>query len=204
MNFGKLIDWAEMTMFHLKHPQAPGNQGISPRRLEDKLGWLHDFARDLDQWRECREVISTTLAFTNAHGVYSGATAELQQQLSALNPVSALSQQVRDRLVASCAANEAKLVASKYAALRFPVSTEVLESSLATFKTLQRHHIRGTFTSLLAVFPTLFQRLTPEKIIQRFERISTKATQLWLSQAGLTNSTQGRRTAAYRAVTQVT
>ena len=199
MNIDKLIDWAEMVRFHLKTPQAPDNQSVSAERLTEKLGWLLDFEQDLEPWCECRRVVSAVLEFTNREGAYVGATAALKQQLAELDVSSALARQVLDELVRTSAENERKLSNSSYRKLRVPCSTEILESSLGSFKSLQRHHNRGTFTTLLAVFPTLFETTTAHVLAARFKNISNKGLKAWVKQVGLTNSTQARKTAAYQA-----
>ena len=199
MNMGKLIDWAEMVRFHLKTPQAPGNRDVSAERVTKKLGWLLDYEQDLEQWSECRQVVSAVLEFTNREGVYAGATKALKKQLAELDVSSDMAQQVLDELVDACAENERKLTSSSYAELRVPCSTEVLESSLGRFKSLQRHHNRGTFTTLLAVFPTLFESTPAHRLAARLKKVSTNGLKKWLQQAGLTNSTQSRKAAAYRA-----
>lgn len=199
MNLDKLIDWAEMVRFHLKTPRAPGNRDVSAERLTQKLGWLLDFERDLEQWRECRQVVSAVLRFTNREGVYAGATEAVKKQLAELNISSPMAQQVLKKLVAACETNEQKLVGSSYAELRVPCSTEVLESSLGRFKSLQRHHNRGTFTTLLAIYPTLFETTPAHRLAERLKRVPTKGLKEWLEKAGLTNSTQARKAAAYEA-----
>lgn len=197
MNLGKLIDWADMVLFHLKNPSAAGNIGIPPERLTEKLGWLLEFEDELEQWRECRKVVSTVLQFTNRQGVYIGSTDDIKQRLAKSKVSCPATQQVLDELVEVCAENEKNLATSSYASLRLINSTEVLESSLGSFKALQRHHNRGTFTTLLAVFPTLFQTTTPNAIRKRFSTVLTKDLKQWTKDAGLSNSTQARKTAAY-------
>ncbi len=199
MNLGKLMDWAEMVRFHLKTPQAPGNRDVSAERVTQKLGWLLDFEEDLEHWRECRQVVSAVLEFTNREGVYAGATEALRKQLAELDLSSAIAQQLLNKLVDAYAKNERKLVSSSYAKLRVPCSTEVLESSLGRFKSLQRHHNRGTFTTLLAIYPTLFETTPPHRLAARLKQVATKGLKEWLQKAGLTNSTQARKAAAYAA-----
>ena len=199
MNLDKLIDWAEMVRFHLKTPQAPGNRDVSAERVSEKLGWLLEFEQDLEQWRECREVVSAVLEFTNREGVYAGATEALKKRLIELDVSSAMARQVLAGLVDACGENERKLSGSSYKKLRVPCSTEVLESSLGSFKSLQRHHNRGTFTTLLAIFPTLFESSPVHRLATRLRKVSTHDLKEWLKQAGLTNSTQARKAAAYRA-----
>jgi hypothetical protein len=204
MNLGKLIDWAEMVLFHLKNPSAAGNTGVAPQRLVDKLGWLLEFESEIEHWRECRQVVSATLQFTNGRGVYVGATEDLKKQLGELGVSCSLARQVVEELTKVVAVDEQKLAASSYASLRLVNSTEVLESSLGSFKSLQRHHNRGTFTTLLAVFPSLFRPTTRESIQQRFAHVSTAALKKWIREAGLNNSTHARKTAAYKALENAT
>lgn len=199
MNLGKLIDWANMVLHHHRHPDAIGHQTVSPDRFEEKLGWLKEFRHDLQQWSEVRQIISTVLTFTNRSGVYDGATSELKDELSAVVLTGDLPRKALEQLVACCQANEQKLLDSSYPISRLPCSTEVLESSLATYKQLQKHHQRGTFTSLLATFPALFSTSDPLTIKQSLKKVSTKLLRQWLSRNGLTLSTQTRKTAAYKA-----
>ena len=150
-----------MVLHHHRHPDAAGHQTVSPDRFEEKLGWVKEFRHDLQQWSEVRQIISTILAFTNRSGVYDGATSDLKDELSAVVLTGDLPRKALEQLVACCQANEQKLLDSNYRTLRLPCSTEVLESSLATYKQLQKHHQRGTFTSLLATFPALFSTSDP-------------------------------------------
>lgn len=202
MNLDKLMDWAEMVRFHLKTPEATGNRNVSTERVHQKLGWLLEYELDLQQWRECREVVSAVLEFTNREGVYAGATEDLKRRLAELDLSSAMAHQLLDQLVTACAQNEQRLIGSRHADLRVPCSTEILESSLGRFKSLQRHHNRGTFTTLLAVFPTLFQSTSAQQLASRLKNVTTRGLQEWLKQSGLNNSTQTRKAAAYHAATK--
>ena len=198
MNLGKLIDWANMVMHHHRDREAAGRKGISPDRFEQKLGWLREFDQDLQQWTKVREVMSAVLTFTNVQGVYAGSVDELKKKLVALEPVG-LAGSVMESLLACCQANEQKLLASQHAALRLPCSTEVLESSLASYKYIQKHHIRGTFTSLLATYPTLFSASDPPTLKLHLAQVTTKLKNSWLRKNKLNNSTQTRKTKAYKA-----
>lgn len=199
MNLGKLIDWAEMVLHHHRNPDAAGRQSVSAERFEEKLGWLKEYEQDLHQWRQCRSIISTALKFTNGQGVYQGSTDALEEALLPLSVTSDLSRGVLKQLLACYLTNEQKLTDSSYRSLRLVCSTEVLESSLAGLKSLQKHHLRGTLTSLLAVFPTLFEKATPESIRHSLDMVSNQNLKNWLHKSGLTNSTQARKTAAYKA-----
>jgi hypothetical protein len=191
MDFGRLIDWATMVEKQLRDPAAS-------KRLTNKLGWLEEFREDLHDWRECRHLIGRVLSFANAEGLWHGATDSLRKRLAELPASCRLAKHLREQITTFYQINEEKLNSLGDQTLRLPCSTEVLESAFGSFKAIQRHHNRGTFTTLLAVFPTLFDTCTAEKIRERFRFVSNQHVKNWLTKAGLTNSTQYRRTQAYR------
>jgi hypothetical protein len=191
MNFDRLIDWAAMVEKQLQDPAAS-------QRLTEKLGWLAEFREDLNGWRECRRLVGCVLSFANAEGLWRGATDSLESQLGELPANCRLAKHLREQIAAFYRTNEEKLNSLGDQTLRLPCSTEVLESAFGSFKAIQRHHNRGTFTTLLAVFSTLFDNCTAEKIRERFRSVSNQHVKNWLHKAGLTNSTQYRRTRAYR------
>ena len=170
--------------------------GIS-ERLGKKLGWLEEFVEDLRCWRECRYSVGDVLEYANEQGVFVGATEALRNRLATCPAESGLAQDLREEMISFYRSNENKLSSLAQADLRLPCSTEVLESAFGSFKAIQGHHARGTFTSLLAIFATLFDRCTPEKIRERFSRVANGDLKEWLKSSGLTNSTQSRRSQAY-------
>lgn len=191
MNFDRLIDWAIMVLRHLDDP-------VTSPQIVHKLGWLREFRDDLEPWQACRQLIGRVLSQANQHGVYRGVTSALEKCLAEVNTNSDFVCQLRQELIFLYRRNEEKLSSFNDPTIRLPCSTELLESAFGSFKAIQRHHNRGTFTSLLAVFPTLFDPCTPKMIRKRFSSVSNQALKTWLQQSGLTDSTQARRTKAYK------
>lgn len=196
MNYDHLIDWAKMAQSQLAAARTIG--GKDGQRIMEKLGWLSDFEADLCRWRECRELIGVVLSQANHAGVRAGSTAALRKRLETCSATSALARQLREEMITFYQCNETKLLALGEEGLHLPCSTEVLESAFGSFKSIQGHHGRGTFTSLIAVFATLFDTCTPAKIRERFALVDNSDLKAWLKEAGLTNSTQSRRTRAYQ------
>jgi hypothetical protein len=186
MNFDRLIDWAVSVQ---KQLDTAGETS----RLVQKLGWLNDFQDDLARWQEARAMIGRTLHQANDLGIWIGSTGQLTRQLEALPAGNDWVVKIRCELIAINARNESKLESLGSDCLHLPCSTELLESAFGSFKSIQVHHNRGTFTSLLATFPTLFDNCTAEKIRKRFASVNNKDVKTWLEQAGLTDSTQSRR-----------
>jgi hypothetical protein len=195
MSFGPMIDWATMVEHQLATRKSLDAK--TSERLREKLGWLEDFDDDLRCWRECRQLVGRVLEYTNQQGVFVGATRALRNLLSECPAESEVAQSLREEMISFYQSNEDKLSALAPAQTRLPCSTEVLESAFGSFKAIQREHGRGTFTSLLAVFATLFDKCTPEKIRKRFTQVTNEGLQQWLHSSSLTNSTQSRRALAY-------
>lgn len=199
MSFHRIIDWATMVEHELAITGSSNT--VAADRLQEKLGWVKDFEVELNVWRECRHLVGHLLRYANDQGVFPGASEALRSQLAESPPKSPLAQSLSEEMISYYQSNENQLLALPQSKMRLPCSTEVLESAFGSFKALQRHHARGTFTSLLAVFPTLFDQCTPAKIRQRFSLLNNGAMKAWLKTSGLTNSTQSRRTKAYTHTT---
>lgn len=193
MNLNRLIDWALMVQCQLSQPN------ISPRLLE-KLGWLKEFAKDIETWQGCRQLIGLTLEFANCKGLYLGSTDELTKQLKEVSATGEMANALLEAILGFYQTNEQKFKSIPNAPVKLPSSTEVLESAFGVYKTFQRGHQRGSFTSLLASFAGIFDCCSAGKIANRFARIRNKDVSQWLAESGLDNSTQARRVQAYKTL----
>lgn len=177
MNLKATLRWAGVIGWLLKHPEAKTRQALDPKRVDTKLGWLREFAPDIEAWRECQRVLSLSLSFVNQHGVSPGASACLQSLL-AESQSSALSRELARRLIAFVEQAEAPLRPAE----RLPISTEILESRFGLYKQLEGQHAQGGFTSLLPTLGVLGSALTPEKVQAAFARTKTQAIKTWVKQ----------------------
>jgi len=187
MNLGPLIRWGEETLHVLGQPPPQ----LPARQLEQKLGWLRDFAEPLKKWSEYMAVIDTSLEFVRneGHTPQSGA-------------------QLRDMLDALCLVPEARTLAIELAAFvrdqasqaapgeRLPGSTEVLESCFGKFKALEQHHSRGGFTSLILSLGALVSHTTTEVVSIALRTVLTKDVWNWCRTA-LGQSVQSLRQQIY-------
>jgi len=85
MNVGKLLEWAMMVLYHLDHPSA-SEAGISDERMEEKLGWLREYADDLQSWNQCQKVIDQSLTVINTMGLDEHTPKLVEQALDERNP----------------------------------------------------------------------------------------------------------------------
>lgn len=207
MNLAKLLNWAEMTLDHLKHPLSKSCQEIDQEKLEAKLGWLREFESDLKKWQACQNVVSRVLELSNLAGIYRGVTIDIAAHLDQTTcdedtGAMQMSAVVRKLLIGVVSECEHRLLTSSHADLKLVASTEILESLFGGYKRLQRDQTRGTFTSLLASLPSLTERLSGARVKQYLESVSNKAMKKWVIAADLGNSTQAQRATAYQETKQ--
>jgi hypothetical protein len=192
MNLASTLHWAAMVLWLLDHPAAKGRAAITPKRLQDKLGWLREYAADIARWGTCQRVVSIGVTFINEQGLSCGA-AQRFGELVASELTDHASREVANRLTAFLKESESQLRVGE----RLPLSTEILESSFGLYKQLERQQSKGGFTSLLASFGSLLRPTTPETIRKAFSRVSVKDTRAWIK-THITETLTSKRQAAYR------
>ena len=200
MNLASTLQWGMMVLWHLSHFRSESRQGITAKRMNEKLGWMRKYRDEILSWSACQDVVSSALTFINEQGVFQGAARELRAHVRARqrgvckkDPLNAASRRVLSRLLEFVRATESQLPQG----LRLPMSTEILESSFGLFKRLERQHSKGGFTSLLAAYGCLFHESTPETIRRDFAQVKVKAMRAWVDQK-LGKTLTSRRLIAYR------
>lgn len=190
MNLQATLDWAAVSLWLLDHPQASARRFVTAERLEEKLGWLRSFGGELAVWRECQQVVSRGVTFINEQGLFRGASRQLRATLFAdlRHPAS---RRLAKQLVQFVVAAEREVNRGE----RLPMSTEILESTFALYKQLERQHSKGGFTSLLAGFAALLTTSTPESIRKAFSTTTLNDVRRWVKEnLGATLTTKRRIT----------
>lgn len=192
MNLAATLHWATTMLWLLETPDAKGRASITAERLEDKLGWLRPFAADIARWMACQRVVSTGVTFVNEQGLSRGA-ADRFRELVADSSSHAASGEVAARLTTFLREAELLLAEGEH----LPLSTEIVESSFALYKQLERQHSKSGFTSLIATFASLLRPATPATIQPALERVKVKDVRQWL-QKNLAETLTAKRLSTYR------
>ncbi len=195
MNLRSTINWAAMLQWHLSNPNSAARSEITAKRMQDKLGWLKRYRKDVQKWSRCLDVVSVTLTFINEQGLSKGSYKRLKQKLGKLT-LCPTSRKVKHRTLEFIRAAEQQLKSLKIDGLRLPTSTEVLESVFGRYKQLERQHSHGGFTSWLASFSTLLRPTTANEIETAFAQVSTKDMRAWVKE-NLGNTLHSKKNQAY-------
>lgn len=192
MNLAPILAWSSMALWQLDHPASDGRKGLAEHRVADKLGWLKQYKGDVQRWNQIQAVISATLTFMNQNGLKHGAARELKRELQHL-PQNQASCELIAQILEFVQQHERKLKPDE----RLPMSSEILESSFARFKTFEQFHARSGFTQVLLAFPCLLKRTTKSEIVRAFAKTKVKDTKAWMEER-MPKTHDGRRQSAYR------
>jgi hypothetical protein len=192
MNLAPVIRWAQTVLWHLDHPESESRKDITDKRFEEKLGWLRPFASSIQNWQACQEVVSTALTFINENGIFRGAAKQCRKLLAQIAPHS-MSQSLANTIVECLRQYEPKLRPNE----RLPMSTEILESSFALYKQLEKQHSKSGFTGLILTFATLLRPTTSKEVAASFRRIKVADVRQW-TKTHLINTVTAKRQRVYR------
>ncbi len=196
MNLGPLLRWARMVLYHLNHPDSTARTGIEVNRIESKLGWLREYAKDVFEWDKCQRLINVSLKIINRHGLdkttVHAVKSALQKWDGNWQADDTAASRIGQQLIAWITESASKLADGERAWL----STEILESLFGRFKQLSRQHSKGGFTRLIAMLPMLCGKVTADHVRTGFRRVDARALQKWLSDT-LGSTLTARRNAAY-------
>lgn len=146
MNLDVLVDWGRESMLALDHPQALRKAGLNVRHVEEKLGWLRNFAQPLRRWGEMLAVIGTAEHYVRHQGIHVQAA----EELGGLLPKSAIPavQRLRKQLLEFVQTQGQQAREGE----RLLGSSEVLESIIGKFKHVAgeggRHGLTGIALSI--------------------------------------------------------
>jgi hypothetical protein len=197
MNLESLLNWASMVLHHLDDPNSDSKKGISDERIQEKLGWLRDFADDVVQWNQCQAVITRVLQVVNRQGLNSQTAklvnASLERHDRNWQNRHASATRIGKQLIGWIGQSSSQL----HRGDRSWLSTEILESLFGRFKQLERQHSKGGFTRLIAALPTLCMRINSETIRRGFGRVDSPAVRNWIADT-LGSTLTAQRNAAYQ------
>lgn len=174
MNLQPQLEWADGVLDVLREPPAKVLQWVSRERLQEKLGWLQEFADDVSEWSQWQQVVNLAVTYVDRHGLSRTTAKGLTGELScpwAHESTTILAQELIDFVTSQ--GQQTKR------GERFPGSTEVLESCFGKMKELEQQQSRGGFTSLVLAFGALLADTTSQIINAAMQHSATRDVYQW-------------------------
>jgi hypothetical protein len=193
MNLKPLIVWAINTLALLDDPGPEVLKYGTRERMEEKLGWLHQFRERLKDWSEMQQLIDVALQFVRTQGLYRGAVKHLQKRLCELS-VGAAAARLRNELAEFVARQSERLKPGE----RLPGTSEVIESAFGKFKTVERDQAKGGFTGLLLALAACVAERTQEVVHDALQKTRTREVIAWIKTM-LGDTVGSKRRIAYEA-----
>ncbi len=190
MNVDTLVDWGVKMLKWLDDPRPTGRE-LDPDRIEEKLGWLREYRQPLRCWQQAMQVIETAETLVRREGYHAQSEDQFRQRLPQVE-ANSLADRLRGKLLAFI--KEQALQAPE--TQRLPGSSEVLESIIGKYKTLQGE--RGQFgtTSMLLSIGAFVGRLTVGCIRTAMHTIQGSVLKKW-EETNLGTTIQSQRKQAF-------
>jgi hypothetical protein len=191
MNVDVLMRWGNDMLFALDDPGRLPDDKVDREVLQEKLGWVRDFRRQLQEWRELMQVIEIVEHVVRTRGLYRGVHRAVKDLLT---PVACLPRvkRVSTELVAFLA--EESLQAKPHE--RLVGSSEVIESVFGKLKRLEQDQSKGGFTGLVLSIAAMVSTTTGEVIQKALQTVPTKRVLAWCKET-LEKSVQSKRRKAF-------
>ncbi len=190
MNVDTLVAWGVKVLGWLDEPRPTGRE-LDADRIEEKLAWLRDYRTPLRRWQQAMQVIETVETLVRREGYHARSEDQLRERLPQVEAGS-LADRLRGKLLEFV--KQQALLAGENE--RLPGSSEVLESIIGKYKTLQGEQGQFGATSMLLAIGAFVGRLTVGCIQTALQTIQASALQKW-EQANLGSTVQSQRKQAF-------
>ena len=146
MNLQPQLAWAENVLGVLGDP-AKVESFTTPERMQEKLGWLREYADAVPEWSEWQRVVDIAVGHVGCQGIGKRSIVGTYRAMPS-SFVHASSEILMKDLVRFVAVQARQAKGPE----RFPGSTEVLESCFGKMKELEKQQSRGGFANLAVSF----------------------------------------------------
>ncbi len=190
MNVDTLVAWGMKVLQWLDGPRSTGRE-LDTDRVEAKLSWLHEYREPLRRWSEAMQVIETAETLVRREGHHVASEAQFRDRLPQVEAGS-LADRLRGKLLEFL--KEQALHATP--GERLPGSSEVLESIIGKYKTLQGERGQFGVTGMLLAIGAFVGRITISSIATAVRTVTAKKLHRW-EQDNLGVTIQSQRKQAF-------
>lgn len=174
MNVDKLLKWGYDTLYLLEQKEKLVEMKYDFERVDEKLGWLRDYREKLNDWEPLFKTVQETANFVKTTGLYKNCDIILDKILCKY-PDNSTAVRVREELISFVKEQSQNI---KYGETLLG-SSELIESAIGKFKSLEQNQSKSGFTSMLLAFPAFLSKTTPDVIRDALEQTPTKKIYKW-------------------------
>lgn len=188
MNLDSLVAWGQKVLHWLDAPRPTG-RSLDPERIEEKLGWLHGYREQLERWKRAMDVIELVETTVRHEGYHADSEQQLRQWLPSEDEQE-LSGRLSSALLAFVADQASKVPSGE----RLPGSSEVLESIIGKYKSLQGDSGQFGVTGMLLSVGAFVGKINIQTVRTALETISGPTLNAWeRTNLGATIQSQRKR-----------
>jgi hypothetical protein len=191
MHVAVLRRWGNDMLCVLDDPGRLPDNALDHEVWQEKLGWVREFRRPLQEWGALMQVIEIVEHVVRTRGVYRGVHREVKDLLTPVVRIPRV-KRVSTELVAFLA--EESLQARPHE--RLVGSSEVMESVFGKLKRLEHDQSKGGFTGLVLSSAAMVSTTTGEVIQKALQTVPTKRVLAWCKET-LGQSVQSKRRKAF-------
>jgi hypothetical protein len=191
MNVDCLVEWGVKVLRYLDHPREVPGEAVDARLVAGRLGWLRRYRRRLTQWSALLAVAQAAEHYVRHQGWHAAAPEELQDCLQPLARCAG-SRRLKHHLLQFAAEQAAAATLGE----RLVGSTEVLESLIGKYKSLQALHGGHGMTRTILAVGAFVGRRCLDTVRQALAHVTNRHVHDWCQEhLGLT--LQARRHYAF-------
>ena len=177
--------------FEVARRTRPTGRELDVARIEEKLGWLREYREPLRRWAAAMAVIATAATLVRRAGYHAASAAQFPERLPQLEAGS-LADRLRGKLLEFIKEQALHATAGE----RLPGSSEVLESIIGKYKTLQGERGQFGVTGMLLAIGAFVGRVTVASIATALKTINAAALKKW-ENSNLGSTIQSQRKQAF-------
>ena len=176
LNVDTLVAWGRDKLCYLDCQNDEHDGKYSIDQLNEKLGWLNEYREHIVQWQELVDLVKSAESYIKFIGIYRQCHNDLSEELIDTHLKSDKALRVRDELIAFVE----QLSLNARQGERLLGSSEIIESVIGKFKSLEQDQSKSGFTAMLLSLASMLSKTTQDVIRNAFETVPTKKVFEWI------------------------
>ncbi len=187
MNVDILVKWGQEKLCYLDLLKAETDEKSIFQQIDAKLGWLDGYREHIAQWQDLIEVVKAAEDYIKFVGIYSDCHIDLKEDPS-FCPQTGRAKRVGEELLNFIEQQSLNAKGDE----RLLGSSEIIESVIGKFKSLERDQSKSGFTAMILSLASMLSKTTQDVVDKALKSVPTKKVFEWLKE-NIGQSVQSKR-----------